>query len=252
VLLTGERTVPGVWHENYWFRRHEVAYLTAVPYVRGATVLDAGCGEGYGAARLAMHAGRVVALDTDRGTVAYVRRRYGAVVNAVCGDLERMPFGDNTVEVVACMQVVEHLRDQPGLVAECARVLRPAGALVLSTPNRLTFSPGRDHPVNPFHTRELSAGELRELLAPYFVVRHMLGVRHGPRLRRADRTAARRLGAGLVAAQLATPPERWPPALARMVAGVRAADFTVDSRDVDTSLDLLVVATRARTDSLLA
>jgi SAM-dependent methyltransferase len=257
VLLTGERTVPGVWHENYWFRRHEAAYLAAVPYVRGATVLDAGCGEGYGAARLAMHARKVVALDTDHGTVAYVRRRYGRVVNPVCADLHCIPLRDRSVEVVVCLQVVEHLHDQRAFVAECARVLRPAGTLVLSTPNRLTFSPGLDHPENAFHTRELSADELRKLLEPHFLVQRTLGVRHGPRLRRVDRTAAVRrlgagLGAGLVAAQLATPPERWPPVLGRLVAGVRAADFTVDARDVDPSLDLLVVATRGRTDSLPA
>ena len=63
--ITGERTVPGVWHENYWFRRHEVVYAWVVDRVsdeaaRARTlpdVLDAGCGEGYGTALLAQ-AGR--------------------------------------------------------------------------------------------------------------------------------------------------------------------------------------------------
>src|SRR2546423_10425196 len=49
--LTGERTVPGVPSENYWFRRHEAAYRFAAERIRGR-VLDLGCGEGYGAAVL--------------------------------------------------------------------------------------------------------------------------------------------------------------------------------------------------------
>ena len=50
----------------------------------------------------------------------------------------------------------------------------------MSTPNRITFSPGRDTPINPFHTRELNAAELTELLTTAgFSVESMLGVFHG-------------------------------------------------------------------------
>jgi len=50
----------------------------------------------------------------------------------------------------------------------------------MSTPNRLTFSPGRDTPINPFHTRELNAGELTELLeSARFRLESMAGVVHG-------------------------------------------------------------------------
>ncbi|HXV93478.1 MAG TPA: SAM-dependent methyltransferase, partial [Pseudonocardia sp.] len=51
--LTGERTVPGVPEENYWFRRHEVVYRALAPRCAGGVVLEAGCGEGYGADLLA-------------------------------------------------------------------------------------------------------------------------------------------------------------------------------------------------------
>ena len=51
--LTGERTVPGIWHENYWFRRHEAAYRWAAGAVDlcRAVVVEAGVGEGYGGRR---------------------------------------------------------------------------------------------------------------------------------------------------------------------------------------------------------
>jgi len=65
-VSAGERTVPGVWHENYWLRRHEIVYAWVADLVdrlaaeldRAPMVLDAGCGEGYGTAPLAERGGR--------------------------------------------------------------------------------------------------------------------------------------------------------------------------------------------------
>ena len=80
------------------------------------------------------------------------------------GNLAELPLADGSVDVVVNFQVIEHLWDQGQFVGECRRVLRPGGVLLMSTPNRVTFSPGRDTPLNPFHTRELNAAELTELL----------------------------------------------------------------------------------------
>ena len=62
----------------------------------------------------------------------------------------------------------------------------------MSTPNRITFSPGRDTPINPFHTRELNAAELTELLTGAgFSVESMLGRFSRPAAGRARRPARR-------------------------------------------------------------
>jgi SAM-dependent methyltransferase len=161
--LTGERTIPGLAEENYWFRRHEVVYQRLADRCAGRDVLDAGCGEGYGADLIADVARHVIGLDYDEATVAHVRASYPRV-DMRHGNLAELPLPDSAVDVVVNFQVIEHLWDQPQFVAECLRVLRPSGLLMMSTPNRITFSPGRDTPVNPFHTRELNAAELTELL----------------------------------------------------------------------------------------
>jgi SAM-dependent methyltransferase len=242
LVLTGERTLPGIPDENYWFRRHEAAYRAVVPFVTGADVLEAGCGEGYGADLLVRErARRVVALDYDALTAAHVRNAY-RTVDVVRGDLQRLPLRDGTVDVVVCMQVIEHLWDQPGFVAECARVLRPAGVLLVSTPNRLTFSP-TGQVLNPFHTRELSAAELTELLAPCFIVTRMYGLRHGRRLRRFERRRG-----SLVDVQTSALADTWPQPVRRMVHRVKADDFVTTESDVGTSLDLVAVA-RKRTSA---
>jgi SAM-dependent methyltransferase len=242
LALTGERTVPGVPRENYWFRRHEAAYLWLLDRCAGARVLEAGCGEGYGAALLAGTARVVVGLDYDAWAVAHAAARYRRV-RAVRGNLASLPVADAAVDVVANLQVIEHLWDQAEFLAECLRVLRPGGLLVVTTPNRITFSPGRDTPLNPFHTRELSAAELAELLADAgFAVRELLGLHHGARLRALD--AAH--GGSLIDAQVALTLSgiAWPERLLADVAGVRSADFEIRADRLDDSLDLLAVATR--------
>lgn len=242
--LTGERTLPGIWHENYWFRRHEAAYLAAAPFCAGARVIEAGCGEGYGAAVLSRVAGAdVLAIDYDAATTRHVRSAHPSV-RVVRGNLAALPVRDGAAEVVVSLQVIEHLWEQNRFVCECARALRPAGTLILSTPNRLTFtSPGS--PANPFHTRELTAAELTALLTPEFAVTRLIGLRHGPRLRRWDRRWERRYGQ-LTQAQLRTPPAHWPSAVRRAVATTTAADFEVAERAIDASLDLLVMAVKRR------
>jgi SAM-dependent methyltransferase len=239
--LTGERTVPGIDEENYWFRRHEAAYLLLAQHRAGAVVLEAGCGEGYGAALLAETAGRVVGLDYDATTVAHVAQRYPRV-SVIRGNLACLPIRNRVVDIVVNLQVIEHLWDQAGFLAECARVLRPGGSLLISTPNRITFSPGRDTPLNPFHTKELAADELHGLLTDAgFTVRDMLGLHHGPALRALDRAH----GGSLIDAQVAVAlsGEPWPAQLLEDVRAVQSTDFEIHPANVDASLDLIAVAT---------
>jgi SAM-dependent methyltransferase len=226
--------VPGVWHENYWFRRHEAVYAAVAGDIDGGDVLESGCGEGYGAARLAESAGRVVALDYDASAVAHVRRAYPSIP-VVRGNLVALPFGDRTYDVVVSLQTIEHLWDQDGFVAECRRVLRPGGRLVLSTPNRLTFPPG-----NVFHATELSAAELASLLTRHGELASLSGLRHGPGLVDWERG-----NGSIVDGQLATPPEAWPHPLADRVRVTTADDFVLDEADLDTCLDLVAEVTFA-------
>ncbi len=238
--LTGERTIPDVAEENYWFRRHEVVYQRLAPRCAGAVVLEAGCGEGYGADLLAGVAHRVVALDYDAAAAAHAARRYPRV-DVTRTNLVALPVRDGGVDVVVSLQVVEHLWEQERFLRECRRALRPGGALLLSTPNRITFSPGRDTPLNPFHTRELAGPELAGLVrAAGFSDVEVLGLHHGPRLRELD--AAH--GGSIVDAQTAVVlgDGRWSPELLRDVAAVRCEDFELGA--VEGSLDLVALAVR--------
>ena len=190
----------------------------------------------------------MIGLDYDEQTVAHVRARYPRI-DMRHGNLAELPLPAGEVDVVVNFQVIEHLWDQTQFVTECHRVLRPGGVLLMSTPNRITFSPGRDTPLNPFHTRELDAAELTELLVDAgFTVEAMLGVFHGPRLVELDE----KHGGSIIDAQIAraVAGAAWPDDLLSDVAGLSTSDFELvetggpERRNIDESLDLVAIAVR--------
>ncbi|MBY5163069.1 class I SAM-dependent methyltransferase [Salsipaludibacter albus] len=238
--LTGERTGPDVPDENYWFRRHVAAYDHVAAAIHG-TVLDAGCGEGYGLPiLLAAGARGVIGAELDPTTAEHARRRYAddsvAEIDVIEADLAELPLVDTTLDAAVCLQVVEHLTEPDEAMAELVRVVHPGGLVAVSTPNRTTFTPAGS-PRNPFHVREYDAVELAELLDRAGLVDvRVLGLHHGPRLA----AALAPLGDDPVAAL--ADPDRWDGPLRALVHGVRADDFTVVADDVASvgdSLDLV-------------
>src|SRR4051812_41362090 len=76
LALDGERTLPDVPEENYWFRRHEAVYAWVAARVGGRRVIDMASGEGYGADLLARSAASVVGVEANPQAFEHARRRY--------------------------------------------------------------------------------------------------------------------------------------------------------------------------------
>ena len=257
--LTGERTVPGVAEETYWFARHVVAYRLAAELARergAAHVIDAGCGEGYGLALLAEAVraappggrdARVTGIELDPTVVAHARQRYGTdpVIAILEAELGAVPLAPGSADLIVLLQVIEHLHDVDHALVELARLAGPDGAVLVSTPNRRTFSPGDAAPVNPFHVREFAADELTDVLANAALVpMRQLGLHHGPRLAGLERAHGTTLHDALTAGA----PSAWPDWLAAVVPSVTPEDFVLVEGEPGTSaledaLDLLVIAT---------
>jgi SAM-dependent methyltransferase len=235
--LTGERTLPGIPEENYWFRRHVVVYDYAASLVRGMEVLDAGSGEGYGAAILARGAASVVGVDLEPDVIEHAAARY-PTVRFERADLLSLPFPGRSFDAVVSLQVIEHLQRPREFVAECARVLRPGGVLIMATPNRLTFSPEGIR--NPFHTVEFSPSELRALLETSLVVERLAGTFHARRIALVERLTRSSFPERLIT----TPVPDWSARLRRTVERVTTKDFRIEDRRLDRSLDLVAVARR--------
>ncbi len=187
LILTGERTLPGVAAENYWFQRHLVAYNYLLDRVEGKRVLDLGCGEGYGVDLLASRAAEVVGVDLAPEAVYHARKTYRRPnLRFLYMDIFNLQLEDNSYDVVCSLQVLEHLHQPERFMKEARRVLKPGGICVITTPNRLIISPGRDTPINPFHIFEFDRGQFEEFMRGFFPEVEVAGVFHAGKLRLHD------------------------------------------------------------------
>jgi SAM-dependent methyltransferase len=223
--------------------------------VPGRVVLDSGCGDGYGARYLADSASVVVGADRSWEAIREARRDGARNLVLSCSDLESLPFRDGSFDVVCSFQVLEHFREPVPMLREAARVLRPSGVLVLTTPNQLTsFSE------NPYHVKEYRPGELRDLVEPLFASVELLGVFGNDRVR--ELQSSRRLHVERILNLdplrlrrfLPDSVQKWAFArLARFVrrrmradhreafSGLDPSDFTVRPDHLDESIDLLAI-----------
>jgi len=170
---TAERVAPerfSTREEYLVYLRHAFAYEYAKSRVKPTDeVIEIGSGEGYGTNLLSQAAARVVGLDIDKGTVEHAVEKYGSDhVRFSLYDGSTIPFPDSSFEVAVSFQVIEHIRDDAGHVAEVCRILKPGGMLILTTPNRnYRLRPGQK-PWNRFHIREYAPRELDAVLRQSF------------------------------------------------------------------------------------
>jgi SAM-dependent methyltransferase len=177
--LTGERTLPDVPAENYWYRRHLAVYGWIAARVRGLRVADLACGEGYGSAVLAGAAADVIGVDANPEAHEHARLRY---------PLPNLRFERGLVEefseprdAIVFLQTIEHIHE-PERLLQGIGVAAPLA--YISTPNRLTLAPeGAEKSDNPWHLREYTAAEYRTLLEACFSEVRLHGLFHARKLR---------------------------------------------------------------------
>src|SRR5204863_7021526 len=137
--LTGERTLPDVPEENYWFRRHLAVYRWIAERVAGRRVIDMACGEGYGADVLAQRAAAVVGVDANPEAHEHARLRYRRPNLRFERDLVST-FAE-PADAIVFLQTIEHM-EEPRAVLQLLRSLAgPSGTVFFSTPNVLTLAP---------------------------------------------------------------------------------------------------------------
>jgi SAM-dependent methyltransferase len=180
--LTGERTLPDVPEENYWFRRHLIVYEWIAEQVQARRVIDMACGEGYGANVLAGAAASVIGVDANPEAYEHARLRY---------ERENLSFRRDLIEtfsapadVVVLLQTIEHVQDPDAVLDHFKGLVSEGGVVYLSTPNVRTLAPkGAERSENPWHVHEYTANEFAHLCEEHFPKVQMLGLFHARLLR---------------------------------------------------------------------
>ena len=161
--FTGERFTPECVREIWYEHMHRYAF--AQRFVQGGRVLDAACGEGYGSQLLAQAGADVLGLDISSEAIAHARVRYAgqAGLRFDCLDVTTLKaLPDASFDVIVSFETLEHVHAQEAMLDGFARLLAPDGLLLISSPDKRTYSDLRGYR-NEHHVRELYRDELDRL-----------------------------------------------------------------------------------------
>jgi SAM-dependent methyltransferase len=232
--LTGERTLPDVPAENYWFRRHLAVYEWVAERCTGRDVVDMACGEGYGVDVLARRARRVTGVDANPEAHEHARLKYTRPGVRFVRDL--VESYEEPCDAVVFLQTIEHVPDPAGVLRHFRRTLRADGTVYVSTPNLLTLAPpGADKSDNPWHLKEYRAEEFRGLCESVFDHVELFGVFHARVLRAHE--LALRAGWDRVHSALGITHSFYD----RFTPAISARDFALRSDPLERALDFVAV-----------
>jgi len=236
--LTGERTLPDIPAENYWFRRHLAVYEWIGARVVGRRVIDLACGEGYGSEVLSRSATSVVGVDANPDAHEHARLRYRRQNLTFERGLVETYGETSSYDAVVFLQTIEHVQEPAAVLEHIHRILAPGGVAYVSTPNVLRLAPpGSARSGNPWHLREYRAAEFYRLCRSVFGGDRVeqLGVFHARKLRVHEVALA--LGWDTIHARLGIT-ERF---YERFTPAISSRDFALRPWRLDRALDFLAV-----------
>ena len=168
-IYTTEIASDSITSDNPIHQRLLKAYYLAIDEVKG-NLLEIGCGEGRGVHLYQDKVDSFTGIDKIQEVVDSLSAKYPQA-RFEQANIPPLPFDDEQFDSVISFQVIEHIKVDKNFLKEIARVLKPGGKALITTPN-IKKSLSR----NPWHIREYTATQLEELSKSYFTEVKMLGV----------------------------------------------------------------------------
>jgi SAM-dependent methyltransferase len=144
--------------------------LFACDFTKNRTVLDVGCGLGYGTALVGMFGqpDRLLGVDTDAGSIAFAKENRSLGSMGIKFTQSDFLAVNSSFNVIIAFEIIEHLKNPVGFIEHVWQLLSQDGILLLSTPNKKITSPFTKTPLNPHHIHEFTHDELYPLLRRHF------------------------------------------------------------------------------------
>lgn len=163
----GERLIPNsLGGKTVIEHLHRYAWIIEV--IKDKKVLDIACGEGYGSNLMSEFAKEVVGVDLSSKIIDHAQNKYiKSNLSFLVGSASSIPFENDTFDVVVSYETLEHLYEHEEMISECHRVLKNNGILIISTPEKKTYSDKSNYN-NKHHTRELYLNEFKDLISSQF------------------------------------------------------------------------------------
>jgi|GEM_PF-636227 len=169
-LPTGERVIEDAYQHSIGaytiYAMHAASYAFVEEICKGKSILDLGCGSGYGTRRISNICSSALGVDISQEAIGYASEKYqkdNLRFQKIDAN-QPLPFIDNAFDVVLSFQVIEHIQKDSEYLREASRVLVPGGILVVITPDRANrLLPGQK-PWNRWHVREYDIDSLYELV----------------------------------------------------------------------------------------
>jgi len=172
---TGERILPVENGEiSLVFSRHKFAYEYVQQYVENKTVIDVGCGTGYGCKIIANKAKLVYGIDHDKETIAFCQKHFLTPnIKYIKMDANSLNL-DRKFDVAVTFQAIEHMPNLEAFIKKLKEIVNLGGFIFISTPNVKLDK--KQKKANPFHLNEMSFDQFHKLLADNFSNFELLGV----------------------------------------------------------------------------
>lgn len=172
---TGERMLPTEQGEiSMVFSRHQFTYNYIKQYTENKSVLDIGCGTGYGSKIIAEKSGEVLGIDLSGEAIKYCRDKYKGS-NLTYLQADALTFVPNKkFDIVIAFQVIEHIKDLAGFINKLRSIVKQGGKIIISTPNIPPQQ--KDRNLNEYHVNEMTYNEFKKVLEQLFDKVVIMGV----------------------------------------------------------------------------
>jgi 2-polyprenyl-3-methyl-5-hydroxy-6-metoxy-1,4-benzoquinol methylase len=152
-------------HNAFVSARYD-AVLIELGDIQGLTILDIGGGDGVLSYLLTKQGAKTITVDPVLQALYFAQQAFkerGLQAHLAAVSAYTLPFPKDTFDAAICADVIEHVQSPHKLLAEAARVLRPGGRFVLTTPLRVS-----EKPFDRMHVHEFFESELKSLMAATF------------------------------------------------------------------------------------